>query len=76
MEFLVTAKKERLGKEMHFAQAMFPEFFSTAAMKGLRTCFSETSLVCKNNVTGQKKAFKLSDAIETWYIKEYGLLTS
>ena len=76
LEFLVTAKQEPFVKEINFAQAMFPEFFMTTATKGLRTCSSETSLVRVNSVTGPMKDFKLSDAIETWYIKEYGLLTS
>lgn len=77
LEFLLTAKKEPFVKEIYFAQAMFPEFFEKLAMKGPCTNFSENSLACINNASGKKKKHcELdNDAIEIWYIKEYGLGT-
>ncbi len=78
LEFLMTAKKESFVKEIHFAQALFPEFFVKTAMKGYCTNFMKNSLVCINSMSGQeKKHCKLdSDSIEIWYIKEYGLVAS
>lgn len=80
LEFLLKAKKESFVKEILFAQSLFPEFFVKAAIKALRTSLSERSLASINNAdneNGPEKSRKLSnDAIEIWYIKEYGLVTS
>ena len=70
---------ETFIKEIVLAQAMFPEFFEKTAMKDLGANFSETSLahVMRSASRLKKRHFTLSDeAIEIWYIKEYGLVTS
>ena len=75
LEFLITAEKESFINEILFAQAMFPEFFAKTAIKDL----GKTSLVqvMKSARRLKKRHFTLSDeAIEIWYIKEYGLVTS
>lgn len=75
LEFLLTAEKESFIDEILLAQAMFPEFFAKTAMKDL----SATSLaqVMKSASRLKKRRFTLSDeAIEIWYIKEYGLVPS
>ena len=62
-------------KEIVLAQAMFPEFFAKTAMKDI----GETSLahIMRSASRLKKRHFTLSDeAIEIWYIKEYGLATS
>lgn len=79
LKYLLTAEKESFFKEILFAQAMFPEFFVRTAWKDVCTDFRQTSLlhVLTRASTVKKRPFALSDeAIETWYIKEYGLLTS
>lgn len=79
LKYLLTAEKESFFKEILFAQAMFPEFFVRTAWKDVCTDISQTSLlhVVKRASTVKKRPFSLADeAIETWYIKEYGLLTS
>ena len=79
LELFLTAEKEAFIKEILLAQAMFPEFFAKTAMKELGANFSETSLahIMKSAGNLKKRHFELSDeAIEIWYIKEYGLVTS
>lgn len=79
LEFLLTAEKESFIKEILLAEAMFPEFFVKTAVKGLGTNFSGTSLayVMKSASRPEKRHCTLSDeAIEIWYIKEYGLVAS
>ena len=79
LKFLLTAEKESFFKEILFAQAMFPEFFVRTAWKDVCTDFRQASLlhVVKRASAVKKRPFELSDeAIETWFIKEYGLLTS
>lgn len=70
---------ETFINEILLAQAMFPEFFAKTAMKDFGANFSETSLahVMKSESGLKKSHFTLADeAIEIWYIKEYGLVTS
>lgn len=78
---LLKTNKESYVKEILFAQSMFPEFFMKAAIKALRMSLSESSLASINNADSEsnepEKSRKLcNDAIEIWYIKEYGLGTS
>ena len=66
-------------KEILLARAMFPEFFAKTAMKDLGANFNETSPAHVTNSASRLKErhITLSDeAIEIWYIKEYGLVTS
>ena len=75
LELLLTAEKESFINETLLAQAMFPEFFAKTAMKDL----GETSLahVMKSASRLKKRHSTLShEAIEIWYIKEYGLVAS
>ena len=77
LEFLLASKNESFVEEIHIAQALFPDFFVKRAMKGLCKNISETLLACDmDRVSGPEKEHckSISDAIEIWYIKEYGLV--
>ena len=78
-EFQFTGtKKESFVREIIFAQAMFPEFFVKRDVTGPWTNCNETSLASINDVCGRNKEHckSVSDAIQIWYIKEYGLVVS
>lgn len=75
LELLLSAKMECFSTDIHFAQAMFPEFFAKKTMEVLRTNVSKTprSLAGPSRPENRQKNYKSNEAIEIWYINEYGL---
>lgn len=76
LELLFSAKTKSFVREFHSAQALFPEFFEKSAMKYFHSETCQTSHASVMNSVRRPGKRQLDEAIEIWYMNEYGLVTS